>query len=439
MRIFSQIILILFFTSFSLKAQSPLLRSEVKSLFETNNIQTSEFYGYLNDEIEIQFYLAYDKEEAKGICYYPSSKIKISLEGGMVKNNLILDENDPEGNKIGMWSINMLNNDYKAKWLCISGNNSISLNLKKLNKTNKTLELRYAQVDIYEGLIKKDNYSFTIYKYNNKILYANIVNNSNSKIIQNNIKCLDTNCDSFEITNFDNIELKKLNCFVSDGYLHIKAKNELGTNFTSKLIRNERIEFKDISFINNQFYLNISHPKFKDENIHRTFSKELEKITDSLKIEMENINTDSDDIQNRFSIQSKGWFDVDYYSKDFFSGVFIIQKSYDQKANSIPIIFSLKEGKKINVYDQFDSDFNAKFFFEQYLKDNLKKMPAYKSTLMRNYLKPKNFKNLTINTTGLVFSTDFNSIFGIYKIIVPYSEFKNKLKRKSILKKIMQL
>lgn len=437
MRIFT-IITLLLFISFSSKAQSPILQKEVKSLFENKHIQTSEYYGYINDEIEFQFYLAYDKDEWKGIGYYPSSQTKIFFEGGMVKSNLILDEIDQKGDKVGMWSINMANNEYKAKWMNISGNNSLSLNLKKLNKTNKNLEKRFAQIGIYEGSIKKDNYSFTIYKYNNKILYANIVNNSKSKVIHNNINCIDNNCDSFEVTNFDNFELKKLKCFLSDNYLNIKAKNELGTHFTSKLARIETLDFKDISYINNKFFLNISHPKFKDKNIYKTFLKELEKITDSLKIEMERINDEFNDVQNRFSIQSKGWFDVDYYSKDFFSGVFIIQKSYEQEVTSIPIIFSLKMGKKINIFDQFDSDFNAKFFFEQYLKDNIKKMPAYRSTLIRNYLNFKNFKNLTINNAGLVFSTDFNSIFGIYKIILPYSEFKNKLKRKSILKKIME-
>lgn len=438
MRIFTIIILLLFFNSFLLKAQSPILQNEVKSLFESKHIQTSEYYGYINDEIEIQLYLAYDKDEWKGIGYYPSSQTKIYFEGGMVKNNLILDEIDLKGNKIGMWSINMVNDEYNAKWMNVSGNNTLSLNLKKLNKTNKTLELRYAHIDIYEGLIKKDKYSFIIYKYNNNIVYANILNKTKSKLIQNNIKCIDIHCDSFEITNFDNIELKKLNCYFSHDNLFIQAKNELGTHFTSKLSKTTRLNFEDISFINNQFYLNISHPKFNDVNIYRTFSKELEKITDSLKIEMGNINGETYDINNRFKVQSKGWFDVDLYSEDFFSGVFIIQKSYEKKVNSIPIIFSLKMGKKINIFKQFESDFNAKFFFDQYLRDNIKKMPAYKSTLMRNYLKPKNFKNLTINTTGLVFSTDFNSIFGIYKIILPYSEFKNKLKRKSILKKIMQ-
>ena len=434
-------IIILLQISLNLKAQSTLLQNEVKSLF-TKSIQnqnTIELYGYFNECYEVQLYLVNCEEEWKGICYYPSSKTKIKLEGGIVNNNLILDELNDENEKIGMWLIEINNINYQANWMNISKNLKFTINLKKLTKTNKILESTNSLVNTYIGKISNNSYSITTYRNKEVVTKVDLVNIDKAIFIQNKINCTSPDCRLYTATIYNNENIKKIE-FKSDGNKKLSAKsiNQFGTNFSSIFNKTGTIKLEEKTFINEHYRLNITYPYFKNNKIRSTFNKEIEKIIDSLKYEMQILSAQESNLDNRLDLHIKGWFEIVYFSKDIFSAIFTIQKNYTDKIKSIPIIFSFKTGRKINLYKQFKSNFNTRFYFEQFLKEKSNILIKNSSILLRNHLNYKNFTNTTINSTGIVFSTDFNSIFGVHKIILPYNDIKNKIRKKSIFKKMLQ-
>ena len=429
-------ILMFFIFSFASNAQNDEIQKEVIKLFPSSvsGIKIINLTGYKDGGIEIRLYLVNNNDEWKGICYYPSSQERIILEGGLVKGKLILDETDRQNETIGMWLIDL--NDYKAKWRNIAGNKSFAI---QFYKQKEQLKAKTIIAQIYRGKILNDDFEIILSGDFNKRLNGNFININQKSYLKNNIQCDDPQCDTFTV-DFKNNKIKKLICNI-DRNKNIEATviSKTGTNFKSKLRKTNELKLAYKTYINNRYSLIISYPVFENKKLNNSFNKELNQIVDSLEEEMEKIFYDNYDYDNRLILQVNGWFDIDYYSNDIFSGNFIIQKSYSDKTKCLPVVLSLKTGKKIQIQKQFSSDFNFEFYSKQFLKEYIKNLHDYKSAMIRNYLKPENFKCVTINKSGIVFSTDFSSIFGIYKIILPYSEIQKDIKRRSILQKIIKL
>lgn len=433
-----KIIILLFFISYSINSQSPILQKDVKSLLTSKNTETIDLYGYFDDKYEVQLYLIHDDVEWEGVCYYPSSKTKIKLEGGAIKDNIILNEIDNGGTIVGRWIIEIKKHNKPAKWMNISGSKKYNLNLTLLNKSNKSLDFRFASVDSYLGNIINNDYSLTVFNVSNSIHKANLVDLKNGIHLVNTVKCTSPSCNEFEIIMSGNKKIKKLECKVNEeGKLDIDIYNQFVTKFTTTLKRVNTYELKHISYIDKYFQYYINYPKVSNQNINTLFEKQMEKLAESITNELKKELSSMEDLDNRLSLSAITWFDIDMISNDIISGTIITQKTYKSEIPSKPVLISLKKGDKINIYDEFKSDFNSEFYIEQFLKDKINKLYKDNSTSKWYRLRPNDFKNITLNQAGIVFSTKFNSIIGTKKIILPYQEIKDKIKRKSILNKIM--
>ena len=427
MKVFVYILLLF---SFGVGAQSISVQKEVNSLIKGTNTKKLNLYGYFDNKYEIHLYLIHNDSEWAGICYYPSSDTKINLEGGLVKNKLILNESDEDNDNLGMWQIDLNEPDYKAKWMNPSGSVSFDLVMKaNANSVKNTMT-----VDTYEGNIINSKYNIVIYNVDKNIKRANVINLDDARYLSNIVKCKNENCTDFDILMTDDKKIKRLECHKSgNGNLQVDIYNQFITKFTTGLKKINSVKNGDISFMNKEFRYYISFPNIKNKKV--SLSKEMEQYAKSIADKM--IENGTDDLENRLQLSANGWFDIDLVSKDIFSGILISQKSFDDKISARAINLSLKDGKDINIKDQFKSGFNYNFFINQFLKDRIGKMYKNKSVSKWYNLRPKDFKNITLCKAGIVYSTDFNSIIGSKKIIVPYDEIKDELNRKSILKKIM--
>jgi len=431
-------ILIFFIFSVTSSGQIDEIQKETSKSFSSSTANNSDLslVGYKDGGIEIRLYLSKNNDDWKGICYYPSSEEKIKLEGGMVNGKLILDEFDRDSDIIGMWLINMDSAIYKARWRNIAGSKLIDIQFHKLkNQFEKVQTI----AGFYRGQLLNDNFEIVLINNPDNTLKGNFINLRQKEYLKNDIECNDPKCDTF-IVNIQNNKIKKLICNKNgNDIISINIFNNSGTQFHSEVKKIHELEFENKSYINKKYSLNISYPVFENKKLNISFNNELDLLIDSLEEEMEKIFFDKYDYDNRLTLQANGWFDIDYYSNDIFSARFNVQKSYSEKTNCFPVNLYLKTGKKIKIQDQFSSDFNFEFYRNQFLKENIKYLSGYKSTMIRNYLKPENFKYTTINRAGIVLSTEFNSIFGTYKIIIPYFEIKDKIRRRSILQKIIKL
>jgi hypothetical protein len=420
-------------------AQSIQLISEAKSLFEDqSNINNLELYGYFNDENEVQLYLAYNENEWKGYAYYPAAKNKIYAEGGVVRNNLVLEELDSNRMKIGMWLIAIDQINHQASWRDMSGNVTYELILKKLTDANKALDYRHSYCNVFEGVIDDQNYQLKVYINNGKKLRTSLMNYGKMYYYPSIPDCLDQDCSTFSLKIESEEGIKEIE-FSPVNFKLINANVRYDNGVQKAFPFNETFfsQMKEVSYINNFYRIYFSLPNTKNQSLNDTLDNELKLIIDTLKTELDNCVDTLDETSTRLTNSATGWFDLGFINDDIYSGLLTVQSDCNEKIRTYPFVYNTKSMQKINIADQFTGGFNIKFFFSQYLKEKIKKIPEYKTPIFKNHLKPESFSNIYLSDQGIVFATDFNTLLGAQKIILPYSDLKGVIKRKSPLKKLV--
>lgn len=428
-----------FLLQFSINAQSTQLITEAKSLFEDqSNLNNLELYGYFNDENEVQLYLAYNENEWKGYTYYPAAKKMIYVEGGVVRNNLVLEELDSNKMKIGMWLIAIDQVNHQANWRDVSGNVIYELMLKKLTDANKALDYRHSYCSIFEGAIEDQNYQLKIYINNGKKLRTSLMNYGKMYYYPSIPDCLDQDCTNFSLKIASEEGIKEIEFIpVSFKLINANVKYENGVQKAFPFNETFFSQMKEVSYINNFYRIYFSLPNTKNQSLNDTLDRELNLIIDTLKTELDNCVDTLDETSTRLTNSATGWFDLGMINDEIFSGLLTVQSDCNERIRNYPLIYNIKTMQKINIADQFTEGFNIKFFFSQYLKEKIKKIPEYKTPIFKNHLKPESFRNIYLSDQGIVFATDFNTILGSQKIILPYSDLKGVIKRKSPLKKLV--
>ena len=436
----SIIFLFVFFIT-NLSAQSDDVMDFVKKLFPKNkNISYIQLYGYLNNQFEIQFYLGYNESEWKGICYYPSSRTKIPVEGGIVRNKLILNELNSNGLNSGMWQIDLDEINIPAIWRNLDGSIEYTLNLKKLDEINKSIEYRVPVFSGYSSKVRDIDIFMNFCNTFNENISATLYNLNENVNILHSLECRNKSCDSFKIViknkdKFDNFSLFNINKDIIDVNIEFLDKSLLSTKF----IRNYEYLASEISYLTPKFGIYIAYPKFGDNTSFEVIQDEIKNIFEVLKTELQKyIGKNEPSDYNKLKYFVIGTFESGMINDNIYSGILTIQNNYNDNILTYPLIFDLQKKEKIDIFEQFDSDFNYKFFIKNYLRDKIRNNQDYKTSILINYLSPELFKNVSLSDHGILFSTDFNTIFGTQKIILPYSELKGTFKRKSILKKLIE-
>ena len=426
--------------SFHLSGQSVELINEARALFQDNkNIINVELYGYFSDENEVQLYLAYDENEWRGFCYYPVSDTKINVEGGIVRNNLILDETDSNDMKKGMWMIGIDRINPPAKWRDVSGKVSFDLILRKLNKANKALDYRHSYCSIFEGVIDNQNYQLKVYVNHGKDIRTSFMNYGKMFYYPSVPECIDQECSSYKLPIKSEEGIREI-IFSPESHKVIKALVKYENGKQQEVSFNETgfIQLNEVTYLSNFYRIYVSYPILKNIGVNDTINKDIGIIFDTLKKELDACVSGEDELNSRLTAYTNGWFDLGLINDEIYSGVLTIQSDCTDKIRTYPLVYNLKTGDKIDIADQFTEGFNIKFFFSQFLKDKIKRIPEFKTPIFKNHLKPESFRNMYLSDQGIIFATDFNTILGSQRIVLPYSDLKGVIKRKSPLKKLVK-
>lgn len=422
-----------------LYSQSTQLISDARLLFEDqSNISNLELYGYFDDENEVQLYLAYNENEWKGFTYYPAAKNKIYVEGGIVRNNLVLEELDSNKMKIGMWLIAIDQINHQSNWRDVIGKINYNLILKKLTDANKALDYRHSYCNVFEGMIDDQNFQLKVYINNGKKLRTSLMNYGKMYYYPSIPDCLNQDCTNFSLKIASEEGIKDIEFSpVSFKLINAKVKYENGVQKEYPFNETFFSQMKEVSYINNFYRIYFSLPNTKNQSLNDTLDKELKLIIDTLKTELDNCVETINETSTRLTTSANGWFDLGMINDEIYSGLLTVQSDCNDKIRIYPLIYNIKTMQKINIADQFTEGFNIKFFFSQYLKEKIRKIPEYKTPIFKNHLKPESFSNIYLSDQGIVFATDFNTILGSQKIILPYADLKGVIKRKSPLKKLV--
>ena len=177
----------------------------------------------------------------------------------------------------------------------------------------------------------------------------------------------------------------------------------------------------------------IIYPKSNNKTVNQWISNTSSKWMATCKNETKKVKASSKglDPDLRSSVRAYAWCDLDYVSPKVISGTMLMRNTWESTTRVESFNFDLDKNKEVKLDDLFEKGFDYQKFVWGYISDEIKEHRYYDDYDFRKWLGNELFKTFTIRKDGVNFSTSYNSIYGRYKVTVPYHELKSHFKKKS--------
>jgi len=421
-------ILIALFFSFSLSAQT--IEDEVRAMFDdANSVQWVQHYkGRMNDINDIAITLGSDGETCKGVLWYLRSKAKLNVSGTII-NDTILELTEYNEKAIATAKITGTVKPFDgiiANWRTIDEALGESLILLPISR-----EPRYPGycgdnkwVQKYTGKIGEETVEITLRRGNNGLLKGTAYYTSvNETYLVEGI-----------LTN----EERSINFVIKDLNWKEKAvvtakndvqKNEiLGTANVNNIAVSCRLSILDrlsvgcIEYADFLTKSEVTFPKTRNQSFNELIEDEIQNwlklsraYTKEYRETMPSLTTD-----NRSALRSYCWYEIDYWSNSFISGKVYYTNTWDDDFKGFSFNYDLNGNRSISLQGIFKRDFDYKKFIKNYIEKEVKNRPFYGDGFYENWIKEQKFEYFNIRQEGLVFSTNFNGMYGEQQIVIPF-------------------
>lgn len=129
--------------------------------------------------------------------------------------------------------------------------------------------------------------------------------------------------------------------------------------------------------------------------------------------------------------------DIDWISQDWVSGIFRFNEPWSEVERGLAFTYDRKLNRIIGMEEIFDKDFDYKLHFADLISKKKKEMMrSNTSNRFKAYLELEYFGHWTLRPEGFCFTSEFNSVWGMRKIIIPYSELQQHIRKSGPLRKL---
>lgn len=200
-------------------------------------------------------------------------------------------------------------------------------------------------------------------------------------------------------------------------------KNTLTVLPHKELYKLHELSYETDSEIGESYFTTYSYPVLGQ----RKFDNWIEGV---IKTKKEN-NSQSNEGE-RFENRSHGDFYITLLSKELICGYLVFYNNETSRMETIPFNYNRSKNKFYRIKDIFRKDFNFSFFLKSYI-DKQKRNILYKEeSIIKELIKGEPFSHYNFSPSGLVFFTDFNTIFGRRHILIPFEEIESFIGDKTI-------
>jgi len=280
---------------------------------------------------------------------------------------------------------------------------------------------------------------------NTVLIYGSAVGKSLSQIVlrpnkrqisierdnQINLRWMDYSCDGSD-------------CYEGRPDEHLENPVEFAINDKDILIYpNENVSllheiaYQNTSVDSNSYFISFDIPVLQqkkfDSWLQTIIAKELEKeITRLEKIVAE------DDDAYRFKYRSYGDFYISLVSDEIISGYIILRASDHNRLQTIPFNYDRDKERFYKIKDIFKKDFDYPYFLKSNISKQKRNLLYKEQGVVKGLINEEPFTHMVFSPSGLIFFTDFNSIYGRRHIVIPFEEIKSFIGDKSISKYIQK-
>jgi len=397
--------------------------------------------GYFDDIHYIQLYLQRDDDLWEGHVLYPDDSLSFNLEGGWTGDTdmLLLEFND-DGERSGLWQIAKEDDHYKALWSNKSQSVQIETILYDDLWTPDFKKDYYKQITDFQVKVEKSEVQLSILENRSGVKQITVKNPKTKAVIQSELVCLNKSCTDFELkfNQFNGYGKSSLNGTIHKntltGFFTTEKDKVLAISPSMTAIRETRLQTE----LNELYSITVEYPVLTGLNMPIFIQNKVDTMIMEIKKDLkENGPPETDQaVAERQKMFAFAWFEIFFWDNQMISGKWTVQKSWASAASSHTFNYDLEEELPVNFPDQFKNDFDYRFFIDKYKKSESQKLLETKDLLLKNKVSQCVFPNLNFDENGLVYTSDFDTIFGELEIVIPASELVEQLKNKSKLKKI---
>lgn len=129
--------------------------------------------------------------------------------------------------------------------------------------------------------------------------------------------------------------------------------------------------------------------------------------------------------------------DIDWINADWVSGIFKFTEPWSDEERSLPFTYDRRWNRIISIEEIFEKDFDYKSYFSEYISKQKKEMMSQNnSNRFKAYMDLEYFSHWTLRPEGFCFTSEFNSVWGTRKIIVPYHLLHERIRKNGPLRKL---
>lgn len=382
-----------------------VIELQTAQLFDTQITWIKQFEGKIDGVHAASLSLGFDGIHSKGFLTYTSSGEQYLLEGTLQNDDLVLlekYENDPTGYIEGSFSLE----EITMNWKSIDGTSNFQAlfwDRQKLAEKDAT------QLAIYAGVLDDQNIKLTLQKTGQSGI-GNII--------------------------FDNNQIEKLHAtYISDRNLNVE---NLSSGYSFKLV-NTKEDLYEASFIlpasSTASHLGlrcISTIDMKVEeylsqyidyeillpSLDATFDADINALVKDWKQDMDQHKEKT--VQNRFGNAARIWFDVEFISNEYLSGVVYYNSTWSKQVASRTFTYHRQNSEMISLAPFLKGSSK----WERAIKDRMiaaKELnTSTENDQYKKWIDRADLMDPILCEGGLQFLTESNTVFGQGSTFMPW-------------------
>jgi len=186
----------------------------------------------------------------------------------------------------------------------------------------------------------------------------------------------------------------------------------------------ETVSSSDASSFGSYSYPIVSQKKF-DNWVKQIVTDQKVKVASS-------VLSTSIDYTDRFKDRSYGDFYITLLSKEIISGYLVFYNNNSNRMETFPFNYNMAEKKFYRMKDFFKNDFDYPFFLKSFIEKKKRLLLYKEDSVIKEMIRPAPFSHYVLAPGGIIFFTDFNTIYGRRNILIPYDEIRSFINDKTL-------
>lgn len=413
----------------------PVPDSLVYRLFDKkNNVRwVKRFNGRFDDVQTVEMALGFDGRICRGFLSFPKSRTRFQLDGVLNGADLSLQERDPKDDLSGYLRGKLENKRLRADWSNYNNTLGGKLELEEINPDQQTANANCGDnkwANRYAARWNGKRAELVLSRVNHGALfgYAWIESDNRSYLLKGEIGA-------------DGVY--QLDSYLPNGKIAITLQGAMrylqstDCNWASATGDKREIKFSlQDNYLMNCFeyadYLSsfdALYPKTRSADCNKWLELQVNNWLTRCKNAVA-ARQEASVPANRYAYRGSAWTEVVCWTDMLFSGYLTFTDSWNEKPQGAAFNLNLETGKEITYNDLFNKGFDAKTWFDDFIKKETPKLPRFSADpQLREWLYRDGFPLFTLQREGMVFSTLFHPVYGRQHLIVPYTLIKPYMKK----------